>query len=261
MLTSHIFMRAMEHGVDVLIPCTECTTQGSNDVPYTFYVIRRNAALPLLSVVSDRFARAMPPNFCVQLSEGLLQKELDFFFFPALRNGLTMCFVFRLCLFICSDTIRAQCLSALRCFCSKLRPRLPHITEMHIVFDTANAESDSHRLAVFDALPQTLSKLTVSLPRDACDWADPCCINDRDMAVLGTNCPHLAEFRVLHDMYVSERGLRALFQPPSEETRGLFPSLRRLEATVDGVTQAVIDEVTASNRALLSQLVEFVVAQ
>lgn len=239
------------------------------------------AILARLSVIGDRFARYLPPNFCVQLppESAVLHQELRLFLSPAMRNSLTMCHVFRMKVLFsdavelhtttCSDEMLTSLFAA-------MRSKLTYIRQLDVIlsdwYGDVIAPSDTLRCALYSSFPPSLQSLTLTA-------ASHCfSITASDILLLSA-IPHLHELRLLgDDVKVSQDGIAELFREEEERKEDdddddhndkkttreksagggicFFPALQRLEATVE--QESYLDFLPRAKRSkLLPQLWEF----
>ena len=113
--------------------------------------------LALMAAIGDRFARYLPPNFCVQLADGVTHKELRLFLDPALRNSLTMCFAFKMKVkFLAPYGVKLDSEDSLKSLFQLMRSKLLHIEKLEMGFDNDYskqlAESNTLRSAMLASL-------------------------------------------------------------------------------------------------------------
>lgn len=288
-ITSFMFIRAFE--LIAPMPTQRMNPQIGEDYEGVLPQIRNATPLAKLVVISDRFARFLAPNFCVQLQLGLLHTELRFLLQPALRNSLPMAFVFKLQMNIVArlvqrdlteeeaeaqrktsssfskqlpmPTFETESEGDIVNLCLLMRKSFPHIEELEVVFDNIHQQllqestAAGHSLCgVLQALPATLQTLVLDAPHTSIDYIN---VTACDIDVLAA-LPHLRQLRLLEGFVLSDDGFAALFrsEKPSAADASIiisflfFPRLTVLEAQSTRNYIEILE--AASKSALMPQL-------
>lgn len=256
-LTSAVTVRSAIFGSDFLSVWATCS--------HTDEVDPHAPLIAAMSVIGDRFARYLPPNFCVQLASsfGVRHKELALFLHPAMRNSLTMCHVFKMTLQFRSRSEATDSAENLIVLFSAMRSKLTYLTRINISLDAGyehlfGKRCPTLRAALLGALPSRLQAVHISLSNPHVGLH----IDADDLRTTLAALPHLRELRLIgYAQVLASSGITELLRPDrpvdaQQQQLLFFPALQRLEAHVSCRSNYMRFLTVASQSVVVSQLHE-----